>query len=44
LINYVWYGGYPHWQDETRPEYVLTMKDKIIKNPQGLFTDFIFDG
>lgn len=29
LIHYVWQGGYPRWKDEQRPDYVLTMKDRI---------------
>ncbi len=32
LIRYVWQGGYPRWKDEIRPEYVLDMKDDIIKS------------
>ncbi|MGD8990489.1 MAG: hypothetical protein PVI00_03435 [Desulfobacterales bacterium] len=37
LIKYVWRGGYPGWQDDTRPEYVETMKTKIEIQPEGLF-------
>ena len=29
LIQYVWVGGYPRWQDGIRPQYVLQMKEKI---------------
>ncbi|MGD2098330.1 MAG: hypothetical protein PVG35_12160 [Desulfobacterales bacterium] len=37
LIKYVWRGGYPGWQDDTRPEYVETMKANIEIQPEGLF-------
>ena len=37
LIKYVWRGGYPGWQDDTRPEYVEAMKAKIEMQPEGLF-------
>ena len=37
LINYVWRGGYPGWQDDIRPAYVETMKTKIKKHRRGLF-------
>lgn len=29
LIRYVWQGGYPRWRDDTRPDYVLAMKEAI---------------
>ena len=37
LIQYVWRGGYPGWQDDARPEYVEAMKVQIEKNRRGLF-------
>jgi hypothetical protein len=37
LIDYVWRGGYPHWKDEIRPAYVSAMRDKILRNCQGIF-------
>ena len=37
LINYVWRGGYPRWKDEVRPDYVMSMKETLSKNPQGIF-------
>lgn len=43
LMNYVWRGGYPRWKYGTRPDYVLAMKEKILKNFKGLFYDIQFD-
>jgi len=43
LLNYVWQGGYPRWQDDLRPDYVKAMYNKIINNSNCLFTDMIFD-
>ena len=40
LIKYVWMGGYPRWRDEIRPDYVRKMKNRMEKNPCGLFSDF----
>lgn len=37
LIKYVWRGGYPGWQDDTRPDYVEKMKAQIEKHGRGLF-------
>jgi len=37
LIDYVWRGGYPRWKDETRPAYVSAMRDKILRNCEGIF-------
>jgi hypothetical protein len=42
LILYVWRGGYPRWKDETRPGYVMEMRDKILKNCRGSFKNLIF--
>ena len=41
LIKYVWRGGYPRWKDEVRPDYVLTMKSKIVRNRNGLFEGIV---
>ncbi len=43
LVKYVWRGGYPRWQDELRPDYILAMKDKIEGHRQGLFEKIQFD-
>lgn len=37
LIRYVWQGGYPRWRDEQRPDYVISMKEKIAKSKNPLF-------
>ena len=37
LIDYVWRGGYPRWRDEIRPAYVSTMRDKVMRNCEGIF-------
>ncbi len=37
LISYVWRGGYPRWKDEIRPDYVMSMKESLSRNPQGIF-------
>jgi len=42
LVKYVWYGGYPRWKNETRPAYVTTLKEKIMKSPKGIFKDLVF--
>lgn len=37
LIDYVWRGGYPRWKDEIRPACVSAIREKILRNPQGIF-------
>ncbi len=39
LIRYVWQGGYPRFKDEIRPEYVLNMKDRILKSRNSFFKE-----
>ena len=36
LVRYVWRGGYPRWRDETRPDYVETIR-KLEESPNWLF-------
>lgn len=43
LLKYVWRGGYPRWKDDLKPDYVLSMKAKILGNPNGLFAGMSFD-
>ena len=43
IINYVWRGGYPRWQDEIRPAYVKAMHDKILQNCNGIFEGIAFN-
>ena len=37
LIQYVEKGGYPEWKNEVRPEYVVDMKDCILKSNNSIF-------
>ena len=42
LLKYVWRGGYPRWKNEIRPAYVLEMKNKVMLNDRGVFSDMEF--
>jgi len=37
LIEYIWMGGFPHWKDGIRPDYVLRMKEMIEQSERSLF-------
>ena len=37
LIKYVWLGGFPRWKDDLRPDYVLSMKERIESSKHFLF-------
>ncbi|MBS3918563.1 MAG: hypothetical protein KG012_06710 [Deltaproteobacteria bacterium] len=37
LIHYIWLGGLPRWKDDVRPDYVLTMREKMEKSVHPLF-------
>ena len=43
LLKYVWQGGYPRWKNEIRPAYVTEMKNKILSNCRGVFSDMEFN-
>ena len=43
LLNYVWRGGYPRWQDEIRPDYVMDMKKAVEKSDNSLFAGIVFE-
>jgi hypothetical protein len=43
LIQYVWRGGYPRWRDEIRPDYVVSMKNTLMRDSKGLFENMVFD-
>jgi hypothetical protein len=43
LLKYVWRGGYPRWQNDVRPDYVIDMKKKITQASGGLFSDIDFN-
>ena len=42
LLKYVWRGGYPRWKNEIRPAYVLGMKNNVLLNGTGVFSDIEF--
>ena len=42
LIQYVWAGGYPRWRDETRPGYVMEMKERLEKAGGWLTRRLVF--
>ena len=42
LLYYAWRGGYPHWRDELRPDYVMKMKETVEAHPNGLFAGIEF--
>jgi hypothetical protein len=44
LIKYVWRGGYPRWQNEVRPDYVLAMKHALERSNEPLFEGIVFNG
>ena len=37
LLKYVWQGGYPHWKNESPPEYVLEMRRRVLGSRNPLF-------
>ncbi len=43
LIRYIWLGGYPRWKANFRPDYVLSMKERIEKSKHFLFEGLILD-
>jgi len=43
LLRYVWRGGYPRWQDEMRPNYVLEMKASVEGSQELLFDGLRFE-
>ncbi len=42
LLKYVWRGGYPRWKNEIRPAYVSAMKNKVMLNRTGVFSNIDF--
>ncbi|MFH1320288.1 MAG: hypothetical protein ABII90_06520 [Bacteroidota bacterium] len=41
LIKYVWKGGYPLWRDEQRPDYVIALRNKIVKGNNIFFENIL---
>ncbi len=44
LIRYVWRGGYPRWEEEVRPRYLIDMKEEVEKNSPGILSKISFEG
>ncbi|MDO8943327.1 MAG: hypothetical protein Q7U75_09100 [Desulfobacterales bacterium] len=42
LLQYVWRGGYPRWENGVRPEYVLHMAEAACKSASALFAGISF--
>lgn len=43
MIRYIWRGGLPRWRGDVRPDYVLTMREKIETSGHPLFRGLKFD-
>jgi hypothetical protein len=43
FIKYVWVGGFPRWEDEIRPNYVMEMKKKIDESANFLSNGLVLD-
>ena len=41
LVDYIWVGGYPRWKDDLRPDYVVSMKEKIDQSKNFLFNGLV---
>jgi hypothetical protein len=37
LIRHIWLGGFPRWKDNIRPDYAVTMKEKIEESKNPIF-------
>ncbi|MCX5816140.1 MAG: hypothetical protein NTX75_07845 [Proteobacteria bacterium] len=37
LLAYLWVGGYPRWKDGIRPDYILKMKESVMRSTHHLF-------
>ncbi len=42
LIDYVWRGGYPRWESDRRPSYVLEMKAAVERGKHPLLSGMPF--
>lgn len=43
LVRYVWRGGYPRWENDIRPDYVVAMKNTLEKSAHWLFEGLSWD-
>ncbi len=41
LVQYVWLGGYPRWQDMKRPDYVSAMMARVKQSANPVFRGFV---
>jgi hypothetical protein len=41
LIRYIWMGGFPRWKEDTRPDYVFSMKKDIDGSRNSLLDGLI---
>jgi hypothetical protein len=37
LLQYLWVGGYPTWKADTRPGYLVTMRERVLASGHPLF-------
>lgn len=44
LIGYVWRGGYPCWESDVRPSYLMDMKEQVGENSTGILSGISFEG
>jgi hypothetical protein len=42
LLNYIWRGGYPRWENGVRPDYVLYMAETACQSAGALFAGISF--
>jgi len=42
MILYVWRGGYPRWVDESPPDYIREMKERVEESSHPLFDGIVF--
>ena len=44
LILYVWMGGFPRWKEGIRPDYLVSLREKIDESKNPLFHGFRLNG
>jgi hypothetical protein len=42
LLDYVWRGGYPRWENGVRPDYVRHMAQAAVKSSKAIFAGVSF--
>jgi len=43
LLRYVERGGFPRWQNDRRPEYVIRMREKLSRSANEIFSGLRFE-